>query len=268
MSPAPAGPLLLVTRPEPQASDWVRRLQALGLRARALPLLAVGPAPDPAPLRAARQALVPGALVMFVSPNAVLQSAAAGFFDGAWPDGVRAGATGPGTVRALRDQGVAAEAIVAPAADAAAFDSEHLWQQLSREDWRGRPVWIVRGEGGRDWFADTARAAGAQVQLVQGYARGAARWTPEQQQGLADALAAPQAHCWLFSSSEGLEYLAAAAPGADWSRSRGLVTHPRIAAAAQLLGLGEVQLIGVGVEAVAQALAQGRSIQSTPNGEP
>ncbi|MBQ0929961.1 uroporphyrinogen-III synthase [Ideonella alba] len=268
MTPAPAAPMLLVTRPEPQASDWVRRLQALGLQARALPLLAVGPAPDLAPLRAARAALVPGALVMFVSPNAVLQSAAAGFFDAAWPAGVRAGATGPGTVQALRGQGVPAEAIVAPGADATAFDSEHLWQQLRHEDWRGRPVWIVRGEGGRDWFAETARAAGAQVQLVQGYARGAACWTPEQRQWLSDALAAPEAHCWLFSSSEGLEHLAAAAPGAEWSRARCLVTHPRIAAAAQSLGLGTVDLIGVGVEAVAQVWGQGASIQSAPNGEP
>jgi uroporphyrinogen-III synthase len=268
MNPAPAGPMLLVTRPEPQAGDWVRQLQALGLRARALPLLAVGPAPDAGPLRAARQALVPGALVMFVSPNAVLQSAAADFFEGGWPAGVRAGATGPGTVQALRAQGVPAEAIAAPGADAAAFDSEHLWQQLRHEDWRGRPVWIVRGEGGRDWFAETARAAGAQVQLVQGYARGAARWTPEQQRWLAEALAAPEAHCWLFSSSEGLEHLAAAAPGVDWSRSRCLVTHPRIAAAAESLGLGAVSLIGVGVAAVAAAMGQGASIQSAPDGEP
>lgn len=268
MNPAPAGPLLLVTRPEPQASDWVGRLQALGLPARALPLLVVGPAPDPAPLRAARQALAPGALVMFVSPNAVLQAAAAGFFDASWPGGVRAGATGPGTVQALRASGVPAESIVAPADDAAAFDSEHLWRRLAHEDWRGRPVWIVRGEGGRDWFAETARAAGAQVQLVQGYVRGAARWTPEQQRCLAEALADPAGHCWLFSSSEGLEHLSAAAPGADWSRSRCLVTHPRIAAAAQSLGLGTVGLIGVGVEAVARALSQGRSIQSTSDGEP
>lgn len=268
MTPTPAEPMLLVTRPEPQASDWVSRLQALGLRARALPLLAVGPAPDPAPLQAARQALAPGSLVMFVSPNAVLQSAAAGFFDSPWPAGVRAGATGPGTVQALSESGVPAESIVAPAGDAAAFDSEHLWQRLSTEDWRGRAVWIVRGEGGRDWFADTARAAGAQVQLVQGYVRGAARWTPEQQRWLTEALADPDRHCWLFSSSEGLEHLGAAAPGADWSRSRCLVTHPRIAAAAQSLGLGTVDLIGVGVAAVSQALGQGRSIQSAPDGEP
>lgn len=250
-----AAPLLLVTRPEPQASDWVRRLRAQGLAAEALPLLAIGPAPDAGPVLALRAALVEGGLVMFVSPNAVLQTQACGLFDSPWPAGVRAAATGPGTVAALRAAGLPAAQIVAPAAGSAAFDSEHLWLQLRGEPWAGRRVWVVRGEGGRDWFSDTLRAAGAQVSWVQGYARQAPDWSPAQRALLARALAEPAAHCWLFSSSEGLDWLVAQAAGADWSAARCLVSHPRIAARARALGLGRIEEIGVGVDAVVAALA-------------
>mgnify|MGYP003505270416 CR=1 FL=1 len=45
------GPLLLVTRPAEQAAGWVSKLRAQGLRAEALPLIAIGPAPDAAALR-------------------------------------------------------------------------------------------------------------------------------------------------------------------------------------------------------------------------
>jgi uroporphyrinogen-III synthase len=75
----PAGPpLVLVTRPQPQADEWVARLQALGVPAVALPLMGIAAPADAAPVHAAWQSIAqPGlagetlALVMFVSPNAV-----------------------------------------------------------------------------------------------------------------------------------------------------------------------------------------------------
>lgn len=251
--------MLLVTRPAEQAAGWVSKLRAQGLRAEALPLIAIGPAPDPQALRQMLAALRPGALVMFVSPNAVQQTAAA--LGGAlpWPEGVCAAATGPGTVAALRAAGVPSGRIVAPGASAPQFDSEALWALLRHEDWHGRQVRVVRGEGGREWFADTLRAAGAEVELVQGYARSAAALDDTGQALLRHALAQPQDCVWLFSSSEGIDHLMAMAPQADWSASVAWVSHPRIAERAQARGWQRVLQLPPGLDAIVQAVRGGPS---------
>ena len=180
--------------------------------------------------------------------------------------GVLAAATGPGTVEALRAAGVPAAQTVAPPGPP--YDSEHLWQGLRSQDWAGRPVWIVRGEGGRDWFGDTLVAAGAQVARVQGYARGCPVWGAAERAVLDAALARPAAHVWLFSSSEAVGHLHRLAPGVAWSAARALATHPRILQAARDAGFGQVGLIDVGIEALVRFAATGAPIQSSPNGEP
>ena len=58
----------------------------------------------------------------------------------------------------------------------------------------------------------------------------------------------------MFSSSEAVGHLPALAPGADWSASRALATHPRIAEAAGSLGCGRVDTVSPSPEAVARAL--------------
>lgn len=242
-----------MTRPAAQAGEWVSKLHACGLRAAALPLIRIGPAPDPQVLAQMMAALSPGGLVMFVSPSAVAEAAAALGGRLAWPAGVRAAATGPGTVAALQHVGVPAGQIVAPGPQAPQFDSEALWQQLRGEDWSGRPVWIVRGEGGRDWLARTLAEAGAQVHLVQGYVRTAPVLSAPELALLAQAQATPQAVGWVFSSSEAVDHLAQLAPGADWSEGLAWASHPRIAARARALGLGRVLAVAPGLEPLVAA---------------
>lgn len=251
-------PGVLVTRPQPQADEWVTRLQALGLHAAALPLLAIeGPA-DPGAVTAAWQALGERALVMFVSPSAVDRFMALRPAGQAWPAGVLAGGTGPGTARALLAAGVPAAQVVAPAADSPQFDSEALWALLApMRDWRGTQGLIVRGAGGREWLADTLRQHGAQVHFVEAYRRTVPVPDAAGAAHLAAALAQPAAWCWLLSSSEATGHLRLLAPQADWSPARALATHPRIAAAARALGFGRVQQVLPSPEAVAQALASG-----------
>lgn len=254
---------VIVTRPLAQAAPWVRALQALGIDAVALPLIAIEPA-DRAPIAAAWPHLDEAALVMFVSPNAVQH-----FFDArpqgqAWPATTLAGSTGPGTSAALRAAGIADAQLVEPPADGP-FDTETLWQRLQLMSWQGRRVLIVRGDGGRDWLAQTLRAAGAQVDFVAAYRRRA----PALDRALVDAaLRAPAAHCWHFSSSEAIGHLLAAVPGADWSRSRAEATHPRIADRARRAGFGRVGLVGVRAEDLAARLhaeaGKGTSIESPP----
>jgi uroporphyrinogen-III synthase len=243
----------IVTRPQPQADAWVARLRAQQLDAVALPLIEIAAPPDAAAVGQAWRDLGARALAVFVSPSAAERFFAARPGNAAWPAPLAAAAVGPGTAKALRDAGVAD--VVEPAADAAQFDSEALWAQLQARDWHDRDVLIVRGDGGRDWLAERLRDAGARVHAVAAYSRRAAPL--HDAPALAAALAVPEAHCWLFSSSEGIDHLDAATRGrADWSRARAVATHARIAERARALGIARV------AEARAEFAAVVRCIQS------
>lgn len=243
---------VLVTRPAPQAAEWVQRLGQRGVAARALPLLAIEPLADTAPLQQAWLALPRHALAMFVSPNAV--DAFFGARPGsAWPAATRAAATGPGTARALQAAGVPAAQIVAPAAPP--FDSAALWALLRHEDWRGRSALLVRGDGGRDEFALALRDAGAALQFISAYRRTAPQWSDEQRALAHAALAAPASHLWLLSSAEAIGHLATLLPGAPWAASSAIATHPRIAERARAAGFGRVVEAAPTPQAVAAAAA-------------
>jgi uroporphyrinogen-III synthase len=232
---------VLVTRPAVQAAAWVRSLQARGIDAVALPLIDIVPPADPAAVDAAWRSLDRHRLVVFVSPNA-----AEAFFhhrpDGAaWPDAALAGSVGPGTTQALRRLGVPVAAIVEPAPDAEQFDSEALWRRLQDHAWGGASVLIVRGDGGRDWLAETLRAHGAHVNFVSAYRRSAPALEGDARQRLAAALEQPAAHLWFFSSSEAIDHLLQACPGRDWTAAQAIATHPRIARRARVGGFGRVE---------------------------
>ena len=162
---------VLVTRPAAQAAEWVAQLAARGIDAAALPLIGIAAPADRAAVEAAWHALAGQALVVFVSPNAAEQFFALRPVGAAWPAHVIAGSPGPGTTQALCAQGVPPGQIVAPAADAPQFDSEALWAQLEGRDWQRAGVTIVRGDGGREWLADTLRSRGAAVSFVTAYRR-------------------------------------------------------------------------------------------------
>ena len=253
---------ILVTRPQHDAQPWVSALQARGLQAVALPLLAIGPCGDPAAQQAltkARQAaLTPGhyRAVMFVSGNAVQY-----FFESNQPlaydssrllaPDTRAWTPGPGTARALLAAGVHQHQIDGPAADAAQFESESLWQSVQGQIRPGDRVLIVRGDSpapeihtpstqgaGREWLAARLREAGAQVELLAVYQRLLPQWTPEQRD-LARAAAA-DGSLWLFSSSEAVANLQQLLPAQDWQQGLALTTHARIAAKVQSAGFGRI----------------------------
>jgi uroporphyrinogen-III synthase len=249
---------VIVTRPAAQAGPWVEGLRAAGVDAVALPLIDIGAVDDPAPVQAAWRDLAVVDLVMFVSANAVAHFFAARPERAVWPAGVQAASTGPGTSAALRAAGLDDVQIVEPDADAPAFDSEALWAKLAGRDWAGRRALVVRGEDGRDWFAQTLRHHGAQVDFVTAYRRLAPVPDDAGRAVLAAALAAPAAHLWLFSSSEAVGQLSALAPAADWSGSRALASHPRIAQAARDAGFGRVDTVAATVPAVVTAAGCGR----------
>lgn len=252
---------VIVTRPAAQATPWVQSLAQHGITAQALPLMAIAPVLDTTAVTGAWQRLAEARLVMFVSANAVEHFFALRPPDVAWPAGTQAASPGSGTTRALRDAGVPALQIVEPAADSPQFDSEALWKVLRTQDWQGAAVQVVRGDGGRDWLADTLREHGAQVGFVSAYRRTAPVWDAAAQSLLDEALARPADHLWFFSSSEAIDHLmahlgrsAAALP----SGASALATHPRIAGRAEAAGFTPVwQSLPtlVGVVACIQSIA-------------
>ena len=259
-APGPARLRVLVTRPQPQADEWVAKLAQRGVDAVALPLLAIAPATDAAAVTDAWRLLPSLALVMFVSPNAVQRFFALRPAGQGWPADLIAGGTGPGTHRALAEEGVPEPLIRSPGgqdpAYAGPFDSEALWQCLSGEPWAGRQALIVRGEGGREWLADALRQQGAGVHFVEAYRRTAAVLDADALAALQAALLTPSAHLWLLSSSEAVGHLARLVPGAPWAGHQALATHPRIALAAKALGFGLVGLAAPMPDGVALALRE------------
>lgn len=245
---------LIVTRPAAQAAEWVAELHRHGVDATALPLIGIFPPRQSAPVAAAWATLSAQRLVMFVSPNAAEQFFTLRPAGVTWPPATLAGSPGPGTSRVLRSLGVPEACIVEPRADAAQFDSESLWERLRERDWSGAAVLIVRGESGRDWLAERLREAGARVGFVTAYERAAAVLDGAQREHLREALAAPEGHTWMFSSSESIDHLMAVAPDADWRVARALATHPRIAQRAREAGFGAVHECRPALDAVVACL--------------
>jgi uroporphyrinogen-III synthase len=248
---------VLVTRPAAEAAEWTRELRSRGFDAQALPLIAIQPVPDVAPIGDAWAQLGCARAVMFVSGNAVREFFAHRPPGASWPVATRAWATGPGTRQALLRQGVAPGLVDAPSADASQFDSETLWRQVGLQVRADDALLIVRGAGGagadregRDWLADRLRARKAQVRTVVAYLRVAPVFTDEER-ALAEASADA---AWLFSSSEAIGNLAAWLPARSWARAQAVATHPRIAQAARDASFGVVCLSRPSVDAVADAL--------------
>ncbi|WP_066731842.1 fused uroporphyrinogen-III synthase HemD/membrane protein HemX [Cupriavidus sp. D384] len=260
-------PTVVVTRPAGQSRQLTEALHAAGLDVLGFPLLAIGPAADDTPLRAALARLADYALVVFVSPNAVsfaldalaqVQNTAG---QAQWPPDVPVAVVGPSSVAALAERGVAppTHRVIAPAgaqgetdttADAPRFDSEALWTELDTTPgaFAGRSVLIIRGNGGRDWLGDRLREAGATVDAVEAYSRTLPEPTGMQWQAVRDSLK-PDAppYAWLLTSSEAVRNLDALArlhlspqEHERLKQMQCIAPHARIAAQAQSLGFAHV----------------------------
>lgn len=267
---------LIVTRPAPEANAWTQALRSKGWPAQALPLIRIAPpslAADQAALQHWRAHWAHADALLFVSGAAVSHFFAEPVAPVPSSLRTRFWAPGPGTagLLAARLQALgldAARCIDAPPADAAQFDSEHLWPVVASQVGPGRRVLIVRGTSagaasasaglagtGRDWLIRQCTAAGAQVEACVAYERGAPAFTGQDRASI-DQAASPGS-VWLFSSSEALVPLRALSPAPDWSAATALVTHPRIADAARAAGFGHIMQTRPALADVVGALESG-----------
>jgi uroporphyrinogen-III synthase len=251
--------VVIVTRPEREATPWAAALQAQGVRTEIFPLIQIAPLPDASALQAVWQQVPRQWAVMFVSANAVR------FFMAQRPAGLdlascRAWSTGPGTQAALLAAGWPADQIDSPSADSSQFDSEALWNLVATRvpSMVNASVLIVRGAdaqgrmAGRDWLAQKLAEAGVQVQQVVAYVRQAPVLSPAQQHRAAQAMT--DGSWWLFSSSEAAQHLLQACPGLDVGQARALATHPRIAQRLHAWGWGRVETVPAGLDAQALSI--------------
>jgi uroporphyrinogen-III synthase len=198
--------------------------------------------------------------VMFVSPQAVQHFFAhrpsqLKFLNECW-------ATGPGTREALIRAGVEFSKIQIPNETLGLWDTDQLWLRVQHRIQAGARVLVVRGgqaqnesssstpdvQGagaeqedagvGRAYLAQQLRAQGVEVQFVVAYLRGAPNWD-ESQKSLAKA-ALINGSVWLFTSSQAAHHLVSLLPGFEFSRSKALATHERIAKQLEHMGFGVV----------------------------
>lgn len=243
---------VIITRPEPEATQWVHQLEAAGQPAAPLPMMQIHPcraAGAQAALRQALRRLQDYQAFMFVSSNAVRHMA---LHLKAAPSSVtataRLWAPGPGTARTLLQQGFSADRIDQPGPSALQFDSEALWAVVQPQIQPGTRVLVVRGSTaeadpadcghGRQWLAEQIMARGGQVDFVPVYERNAPVRTPELEHQIASLC--NQQPVWLFSSSECLHNLVGLAPQQPWDQQTALTTHPRIAEQARQRGFNPV----------------------------
>lgn len=257
MSPSPSQRPIIITRPAAQATALAQQIAARGGQPVVFPLLEILPLHDSAPLQALLARLDNYALVVFVSPNAI---DAAMRHVSSWPRPVAIGIVGEGSRAALAQYGLTAQntTIFSPP-DPARTDSEGLLQALDLDALRGRQVLLVRGESGREFFADALLAAGIQVQAVAAYRRQA----PQLDEALKSRLLAllnSQNH-WIVTSSEALRHLLdlvrqveSGTGVAKIQQQHLLVPHARIAETAHALGFSDVTLTGSGDERLLAAL--------------
>ncbi|CAN5256656.1 uroporphyrinogen-III synthase [soil metagenome] len=246
---------VIVTRPAQESARWVDALRAAGLDAVSLPLIRIEAVSDTAALQQTRDHLRDYGALMFVSAAAVVH-----FFDGAvtLPAFARCWATGPGTARALRRAGIAAEAIDTPPDDAAQFDSEALWALVRPQVLPGTRVLVVRGgdtEGrpsGRDWLAREISAVGGRVDTVVAYRRLPPSLDEDGERLVTEGAAGQW--LWLFSSSEAIGNLRRAAPDLRWQAAVAVATHVRIAEAARDAGFGVVHVCPPGLPALVASI--------------
>ncbi len=241
-----ASPAIVVTRPAGQAPRLIEAIQAAGGTALALPLLDIAEPVDAAPFRAALARLAEFDYAVLVSPSAIERVLPRVIEAGGWPDGVTPVVVGEGSANTL-----AAYATPAPLKPAERFDSEGVLALDPLQQLDGKRIVIFRGDGGRELMADTFRARGAEVEVVEAYRR------LKPSHDLAPLLATEPLPVFTTTSSDALRHLMGLAGESLRERLQSavlFVSHQRIAALASDLGFSRIVVTTNGDEGMLQSL--------------
>lgn len=249
---------IVVTRPGGQARQLIEALtraietSEVGKHSLpeilSLPLLTIVPKSDEYLADHIATVLSNTDLAVFVSPNAI--ESVMRLLERDWQDFskkiIPIGVMGGSSHLALKNHGIGSEEnptpIIIPKNNEN-WDSEGLWKelQLHHSDWQNKKVAIFKGEGGRDWLADTLTKAGAVVEAIPTYSRvpldlDNPAWHLVREMDFSKSL-------WLLTSSEAVRYLGEVIKDQftqNLHTASALCPHHNIADAAELIGFGEV----------------------------
>jgi len=262
---------IVITRPSGQARQLIEVLthaiEKSGVAKRtfpeilSLPLLTIVPKDNLALADHIASALKDADLAIFVSPNAI--ESVMRLLERDWQDFskkiIPIGVMGGSSKLALQNHGIGLEETPTPIVipkNNEHWDSEGLWQELQglKWDWTNKKIVIFKGEGGRDWLADTLKKAGATIEAISTYTRipldvDNPAWQAIGEMDFSKSL-------WLLTSSEAVRYLGDIAKD-QFAQTLGsasaLCPHHNIADAAELIGFGEVFTTEPGDEALIKA---------------
>lgn len=257
---------IVITRPSGQAHQLLKALQASlfnsGFTPKtapqiiSLPLLTIASKGGDVLLGQIKSALKTADLAVFVSPNAI--ECTMRLLEQFWQDlsdkPLPVGVMGGSSMTALKNHGIGIEhkptTVILPQSNTQ-WDSEGLWAELQKLnwDWSLKQVIIFKGEGGRDWLAETLKHAGAKVEAFSVYARvpldlNSPVWSEVHEMDFAKSL-------WLLTSSEAVRYLGQAKLPLDLATA--ICPHHNIAGAAEQIGFGQVLTCEPGDEALIAA---------------
>ena len=262
---------IVVTRPSGQARQLIevltRAIEASGIGKRSLPeilslpLLTIVPKSDEHLADHIATSLGNSDLAIFVSPNAI--ESVMRLLERDWQDFskkiIPIGVMGGSSRLALKNHGIGLEEnptpIIIPKNNEQ-WDSEGLWQELQslQWNWQNKKVVIFKGDGGRDWLADTLVKAGATVEAISTYSRvpldiDNPAWQLVREMDLSKSL-------WLLTSSEAVRYLGEVMKDQfthNLKSASALCPHHNIADAAEMIGFGEVFTSEPGDEALVKS---------------
>lgn len=195
---------VLVTRPRQQAGELIAAIERRGGIAIAFPAIEIVPR-DPALVKTAVRALATPDITVFVSSNAVEH--------GLTYAGGELAAIGPATAAAIRDAG--SEVDICPQEG---FDSEHLLREPGFADVDGKTVRIIRGNAGREHFANALRKRGARVNYLATYDRRQPQYAATDLDALEKRWRNSEVQAVIAMSVQSLQNLAALLP--DWCREQ------------------------------------------------
>ena len=259
---------IIVTRPAGQARQLIealtRAIEHSGVSKRSLPeilplpLLTIVPKSDDQLADRIATILADADLAIFVSPNAI--ESVMRLLERDWQDFskkiIPIGVMGGSSHLALKNHGIGLEEnptpIIIPTNNEN-WDSEGLWRELQSAKWdlHNKKVVIFKGEGGRDWLADTLKSAGATVEEISTYKRvpldiDNPAWQLVHEMDFSKSL-------WLLTSSEAVRYLGEVIKDQftqNLSSASALCPHHNIADAAEMIGFGDVFTCEPGDEAL------------------
>ncbi|OUD16293.1 uroporphyrinogen-III synthase [Thioflexithrix psekupsensis] len=225
---------VLVTRPAHQAESLCQMIKNAGGEPLPCPVIEIVEIPHNASLQHMAKQLDRFYLAIFISVNAV-QYAMPTLLNvqKRWPKNVLVATVGKKTLEHLNEhEQLSVLCGVEP------YNSETLLQrpELQSDIIRGRRIVIFRGEGGREFLAESLRLRGAEVSYVNVYRRVQPippDWREQQKPDIA-----------VVTSREGLQNLFAMFDGQPWLRHTPLVVmSERVLAEAHVLGVQAPTLV-------------------------